>query len=500
MAAVGSMTGKRPETLRGQVHRGLAWSTLSNVTLRAASFVLGIVLARLLAPEQFGMYAVALTVQAILMTLADLGLSAELIRSNDPDRRAPAVGLIGLCTGSFLAVLMAASSTLTARMLGAPGAAAVIAVLSLTLLLGGAGVVPYALLQRRFDQRRLFMIAAVDFTLSTALTVALIESGAGVMSLAVGRVAGQTSTLLLQFWMSGTRPRFKTDRATLATTLRFCLPVGGANLLSWLLLNLDNIVIARAVGPVALGFYVLAFNISSWPMNVLGQIVRSVSMPTFARLRRAGRDDPRDPSLGAALAYVWAVALPVGALLALLAMPLVLVVYGHRWHDSAPVLVALAVFGALRMVFDLFASYLLARGAAAATLFVQIVWCVTLLPVLWAMTHTFGIVGAGWGHVIVAAGIVLPAYVVVLGRAGAKLGSIVTAAVRPVTGTLLLAGAVAAVGAVTPGPWPHLVLGGATGGAVYLAVVGHWLLRAVPPARDNGGNGRASGLDEVVPA
>ncbi len=58
--------------------------------------VVGIVLARLLAPEQFGVYAVALTVQSILITVADLGLSADLIRSDEPERIAPTVATLGL--------------------------------------------------------------------------------------------------------------------------------------------------------------------------------------------------------------------------------------------------------------------------------------------------------------------------------------------------------------------------------------------------------------------
>ena len=75
--------------LGGQVRRGLAWSTVSNLMLRAGSLAVGIVLARLLTPSEFGVFAVALTVQAVLITLADLGLSADLIRTDDPAARAP---------------------------------------------------------------------------------------------------------------------------------------------------------------------------------------------------------------------------------------------------------------------------------------------------------------------------------------------------------------------------------------------------------------------------
>ena len=163
---------------------------------------MGIVLARLLSPEQFGVFAVALTVQTILMTLADLGLTADLIRS-DPERLAPTVAALGLITGLVLAVSMALSASAVATSLGSPEAAPVIMLLAGTLVLSGAGVVPYAMLQRRFQQERLFAIASVDFLVSTCVTLVLLAMGWGVLALGVGRVAAQSVTLVLQFVLAG---------------------------------------------------------------------------------------------------------------------------------------------------------------------------------------------------------------------------------------------------------------------------------------------------------
>ena len=87
--------------------RGAAWSGVSTILLKLGGLVVGVILARILAPEQFGVYAVALTVQAILMTVADLGLSADLIRTAHPERIAPTVATLGLLSGSVLTVTTA---------------------------------------------------------------------------------------------------------------------------------------------------------------------------------------------------------------------------------------------------------------------------------------------------------------------------------------------------------------------------------------------------------
>lgn len=457
------------------LRRGVAWSTLNSIALRGGTFVVGVVLARLLTPEQFGVYAVALTVQAVLMTLADLGLSADLIRHSNPERRAPTVGALGLLSGSLLAVVMAASSPMLATMLGSPDSAGVLAVLSVTLAFAGAGVVPFALLQRQFRQKTLFGIALVDFVVSTVITVALVMAGWGAMGLAVGRVVAQLVTLVLQFRLAGVRPSYRIDRSVARSVLHFGAPIAGANMLSWALLNLDNVVIARVAGPTALGFYVLAFNISNWPMSVIGQVVRSVALPGFAR--HQGAQSGAVLSRGAAV--TWGLALPAGMALAVLAAPLVHLVYGSKWDESAPVLAALGLFGALRVVFDLVVAFLLAQGASMKVLLIQVLWFLTLIPAMIIATRSHGIVGGGWAHLIVGVGVIVPAYAFALVGSGGDLRGLLAAAWPPLAAALPAAGVAALAVNRLDHPLLQLVLGGVVGLLVYAALLGRWLRRAI---------------------
>ncbi|GAP55560.1 polysaccharide biosynthesis protein [Arthrobacter sp. Hiyo6] len=108
LEAIRNMTNN--DGLGRLIGRGLAWSSVSSLVLRLGSFAVGIVLARILAPEEFGVFAVALTVQAVVMTLADLGMSTDLIRSEDPGRKAPTVASLGLASGALLAITMSFSA------------------------------------------------------------------------------------------------------------------------------------------------------------------------------------------------------------------------------------------------------------------------------------------------------------------------------------------------------------------------------------------------------
>jgi lipopolysaccharide exporter len=456
---------------RGGLRQGLAWSSLSSVLLRIGTFATGVVLAHLLVPREFGVFAVALTVQTVLITLADLGLSSDLIRSHDAERKAATVATLGLVSGTFFCVIMMFSSGALAHALGSPAAGPVIAVLAVSLLIAGAGVVPYAKLLRGYEQKKLFVIALADFAVSTVVTVVLVLIGTGAMALAIGRICAQIVTVSMQYLLAHVRPRFGFDRTIVKGVLAFGIPVAAANMLSWALLNADNLVVSRVSGPVALGFYYLAFNISNWPMSAVGQVVRSVALPTFARVSR----NDRDPSFAMAMGPVWGVTFLIGLMLVLLARPIIHLLYGSSWESAAPALMTLGLFGCLRTIFDSGAAYLLARGRAVSSMCVQAMWLILLVPALVLGTHLAGIAGTGAAHLIIAGAVVLPALLFALRRAGCDIRAVLEVLWPPILAGVPAAACVWAVQQVVGSGLAQLLIGGLLGTAVYLLVLGKWL-------------------------
>lgn len=483
----------RHESTSPGLRQGMAWSAVSALVLRLGTVAVGIFLARLLSPEEFGIYAIALTVQAVLMTLADFGLSSDLIRSPDHERKAPTVATLGLVTGSCLALIMVLSAGRTAELLDSPDAGPVIAVMSFTLVIAGVGVVPYASLNRNFEQKKLFTASLADFIVGTIVTVVLILSGWGVMALAVSRIVAQLTAVSLQFVLSEERPRFGFDRTLVPQVLRFGLPVAGANLLSWVLLSSDKIVISHLAGPAALGFYFLAFNISNWPMSAIGQVVRSVALPAFSR-----SGVPRARILADAMAPTWALTFLAGLMLALLAAPVIEIVYGHRWLAAAPILAILGFFGALRTLFDLAVAFLLARGHSAAVLVVQIAWLSILIPALYLATDMFAGAGTASGHLVAAIVIAMPAYCWALARAGASLRLLWQAIWPPVAAGIPTAAATIVAMEWVNGPVLRLLVGGIAGCCVYLLFIGLWLRRRLVVASSLGALAEPIG-DEAAP-
>ena len=153
-------------------------------------------------------------------------------------------------------------------------------------------------MRRDFRMDKIF-VADTANTVATGIVVLLsATAGWGPMALAWSWVAGQAlSTVVFMFYKPG---RFWPgwDRSEARRLLHFGIPLAGANIVSFTILNVDFIIVGRALGAAALGLYVLAFNISGWPMSVFGSIIRSVSLPAFAKLpsataRRCPSSSPR---------------------------------------------------------------------------------------------------------------------------------------------------------------------------------------------------------------
>src|SRR6185312_4868779 len=248
---------------------------------------------------------------------------------------------ISLGTGLFLGGLIAILSPVLATSLGSGHAAAAIAVMAINLPLAGLTAVPSALLKRDFRMDRIFYADMANMLVSGIVVVLLALAGWGPLALAWSWVAGQlaTTVLLLSYKPGRYWPGWNKGQAR--RLLAFGLPLAGANLLAFLVLNVDYIIVGRTLGAETLGLYVLAFNISGWPINVFGAVIRSVSLPGFSRLRLDGASMPIQ--FVRALRLVASVTVPICLIIAALAQPAVIAIYGSRWSPAASALVGLCV-------------------------------------------------------------------------------------------------------------------------------------------------------------
>jgi PST family polysaccharide transporter len=452
--------------------RALGWSFLNTAVGRFGTLAIGIMLARLLGPKEFGTFAVALVALLVVLSFNELGVSLAIVRwPGHPRAIAPTVTTIS--TGASL-VIYAVSFALApafASAMGDPSAADVVRILGVSVVINGLCATPAALMQRDFQQGRRMLVDQVNTWVGASISVALALAGLGAMSLAVGRLAGSLASAVLFLHYSPEPLRFGFDRNVARALLRFGLPLAGSSIIVCAVLNVDQLIVGHVLGATALGFYVLAFNLSSWPVAMFSQPVRNVAPAAFARLQH---DPPRmRHGFMTSAGLLASVTLPVCLLLAGVAQPLIGFVYGAEWTRAADALVWLAILGALRILYELIYDYFVVLAKARVVFTVQVVWLAALLPALVLGAHLRGIFGVGAAHVAVGLLVVLPLYLRELGRVEIRARDLARRIALP----LVAAGFTAAITATIAATVHPDVLGLLLAGLFTLGVIGALIWR-----------------------
>ncbi|MFI9380537.1 oligosaccharide flippase family protein [Kutzneria sp. NPDC052558] len=452
--------------------RGLRWSLVGNLGTKLGSFTIGLILARLLAPADFGVFAVALAATAFVMHVNDIGVIAAGVQWRGKlEDMAPTGTTIAIAFSTVVYAVFFFGAPAFAALAGAPDAAPVVRLLTVIIIIDGITSCRSAALMRRFEQDRLTKATMIGMAANFVVAVPLAFAGAGAYSFAGGQVAGCVVTGILVWRMGNLPARLGFDRAVARKLLKFGIPLAASLGVESVLLNADYVIVGNVLGATALGYYLLAFNVSNWVPGLVGTAVRYVSIPSFSRL---AEQEPEALAAGVrkSVPVLVSAILPVAALMAVLAPYMVVFLYGGQWGPSAYVLRFLTVLMVVRMLTSLSFDILTSLGATRSTVVLNAGWAIALIPALWFGTHLDGIRGAAIAHGIVALVVALPLAVGALHRAGVPLLPVLPALIRPAVGAVLCTGAtLVAVRLIDGGVFLHLFVPGLVGLLVFVLTV-----------------------------
>lgn len=459
------------ESIGRQAARGLRWSFAGTFITKIGSFAMGLVLARLLTPEDFGVFAVALAAMTFVMHVNDVGLIAAVVQWRGKlEDMAPTAAALTLTFSIVVYGVFWFAAPLIASVAHAPDATGVIRLLTAVILVDGATAVRSAALMRTFRQDKLIVANLVGLVVNAAVAIGLAVAGAGPYSFAAGLVASFVVTGIMVFIGAKLPVRLGFDRAIAKQLMVFGLPLAASLGIEAVLLNADYIIIGHLVGENSLGYYLLAFNISTWALSIISSAVRYVSVAGFSRLSEV---DAETLSAGVQRSMPILVTglMPIAGLTAALALPIVTVLYGDKWTAAAAVLPYLMVLTVVRVLASFALDILMGAGATRSTLWVNLGWAVALVPSLIYGTAHWGILGAAVTHAIVGLLVAVPVVLIALHKVGVRLAPIAPALARPViAGAVSGALAMVVAKAIGPNALLELLVGGLIGGVAYLAL------------------------------
>lgn len=454
--------------LTRQIRAGAVWAAGGNIVMRMTNVAVMAVVARIVAPDELGVFALAMTVHAFVVSMAELGVASALARSDiDPDRIGPTVTTIALMASLVLGGLMAVFAQPIAVTLGTTEATDSIRIMALGVAMIGIFAAPGAILQREFRQDQIFMSTLVSFVIGSGVLVGLGAAGWGPEAFAWSRVVTQlvAGFLLIRFSSKYYKPGINTK--LVPALIKFGLPLAAANLLSQVLLNADYVFIGQMLDVADLGLYMLAFGLSVWATSLIGSVLNGLVLPAVSAIRRNGGDLVK--TIATATQMVAWIAFPITGCMVVLAEPIITVLYGDQWGEAAPVLRALAIYGAVFVLGLLFANIIITGGNTGVLLVVQVASLVALLPALWVGINFAGLIGVGYAHAIVALLVSLPVYVSVMRKTtGVKISSLVRSVRIPVLASVIASVLAWVSTFMVESPLATLAVGLAIGGCSYM--------------------------------
>jgi O-antigen/teichoic acid export membrane protein len=346
--------------LRRRATSGLGWVGASQIAMQVIRTVGAIIVARLLAPEEYGLAMLALVFSSLVLVFSDLALGSALVQRTTitEDDRSTAFW-ITVGSGVLFMGVGFASSGLFAELYGEPEVQPLLATLSLSFLLTALGATQQALLLREMSFARLETLLVVAAIGGAAVAVALAAAGAGAWAIIGQQLAMATLGSILMWRASAWRPRLLFSKASARDLFGFSGPLVGHRLLYYLHQNADRLIIGRALGPAALGAYAIAYNVMLQPASRIASPITRVLAPVFSRMQ----DQPE--RIAAAWArttrLVGAIAIPALLGLVVVAPDFVPVVLGDQWDAAIPVIQALAFVGMIQAIQAVNVDILMAR-------------------------------------------------------------------------------------------------------------------------------------------
>lgn len=377
------------DNLRAKTIKALSWSFLQSAVARAIQFVIGIILARLLLPEQFGLIGMLMVFLAVARSFVESGFGSALIQK----REATATDICSVFYfNTFVGILAAAFFCITAPCIATffnqPILTPLMRVLSVKIVIDSFGSVQYNLLIREMDFRAHTIASVVAGLLSGIVGISMAVAGFGVWSLAAQQISASAFSTLCFWVLRPWRPALTFSFGSLRTMFAFGSRLLFSGLLNQVFENIHSLVIGKLFSAADLGLFTRAKALQELPAQTVSEVVGKVTFPVFSK----SQGDLERLKKGAkkALSAVAFVNFPLLVGISVSARPLVIVLLGEKWAGSIPYLQLLCGLGLLYPIYLIDLNLLMSTGRSDLFLRLEIIKkALTVVSII--ITYRWGI-------------------------------------------------------------------------------------------------------------
>jgi len=394
------------DTLRQKATSGVVWSAFERFGQQGCVFVVQLVLARLLAPEEFGLIAMVVVFIAICTVLIDAGFSRALVQRKEvTDSDLSTVFYFNLIVSFVVAGILYLSAPVIASFYGFSELSQILRFLSFGLILNALGAVHRSILTRNLLFKKLFWVSFPSVLISGALGIAMAYYDFGVWSLVAQSLCMALISSLFLWLYAAWRPSLVFDVGCLKEMFPYGARLAVSGVLDQGFQNIYVLIIGKVFSPIEVGYFQRARAFQQLPVANFQSVLSRVAFPLLStiqgdpiRMKNAVR---KSLLVGALFAFT------VMAGLSAVAEPMVVLLIGDKWLPSVPILQVLCIAGALFPMHSVNTNLLMAMGRADWFLRLEILKKL-LVVVNVLITYRFGVQCMVLGIVITSAISLIP--------------------------------------------------------------------------------------------
>ena len=347
--------------LREKAINGVIWSATQTWGVRVISFLVMITLARLVAPEAFGLVAYATVFIAFAQIFVNQGLSDAIVQFSQLSREHLDTAFwASLLTGGLLTLISFFASNAIASLFREPQLVSIIRWLSPIFFLSAMSSVQQAILRRKLAFKSLTVRSLAANLFSSVIAVIMALRGYGVWSLVAKILVAAIVNTVMLWRVSDWRPAFRLSINRFRELFLFGMNIVGGDFVDFLSVHSDDFLIGYFLGSVALGYYTLAYNLLIVTTDLLISVPNAVAFPLLSSLQSDSASVKR--AFGQVILLQSMIAFPIFLGIAALSSELISQLYGTAWTASIPVLQILMLIGIVRSAVYIYSSVFRAAG------------------------------------------------------------------------------------------------------------------------------------------
>ena len=381
-------------SLREKTLQAVFWLAAIRCSNSAVSFLTILILARLLAPTNFGLVAIAYLVINTVRLFSDLGLSKALIyRKDDIQKAADAAFVLIPVMNTVLFALVFLGAPYIAIFFNDKAMGPLVRVMVSTLVIYSLGTVPSALLEKELEFKKIVLPSTLSNIGYALVSILLAFAGLGVWSIALGYVFQSLLQTLLIWVVSPWRPTFKFDKRTVSEILGYGKYVVSVSLGTFLMVNLDNAFAGKLLGPAALGHYNLAFQIGNFYPPLVITLVREAILPACSKIQ--DKHQLLRKVFLETFSGVLMIAIPISIVMAIFAEDFIRIFYGKDWEGAILPLRILSFYGLIRSVMPINANIFLVTNKLKWWNYIAYSELLLFISLGYPVTTLYGLGGLG---------------------------------------------------------------------------------------------------------